>query len=126
MSWRGEGIPRDVEPAGGGKELVGMFTGLEEVHKALELLRVFRANIGSLAEDVLRVADATEEGVDAGIAVAGIDDDGADKLAGGLQEHQAAIDHVHDVLHGGLIVGILAQIKELAKLKVITELCVFH
>ena len=25
MSWGAEGIPRDVEPAGGGKELVGIF-----------------------------------------------------------------------------------------------------
>ena len=131
MSWGAEGIPRDVEPAGGGEELVGVGIGAEEVHKVLELLRVFRANIGSLAEDVLRALDATNEGVDARVAVAGIDDDGADKLAGGLQEHQAAIGHVHDVLHGGLVVGVLAQIEELAKFEVgrqsgVIKLCVFH
>ena len=37
MSWSREGIPRDVEPAVAGKELVGMFTGLEEGDEALEL-----------------------------------------------------------------------------------------
>ncbi len=37
MARLAEGIPRDVEPAGGGKELVGIFTGLEEGDEALEL-----------------------------------------------------------------------------------------
>lgn len=37
MSWGAERIPRDVEPAGGGKELVGIFTSLEEGDEALEL-----------------------------------------------------------------------------------------
>lgn len=73
-----------MKPAGGGQELVGIFTGLEEVNKALELLRVTRANVGGLALQMLRVADATDEGVDARVAVAGIDDDRADHLAGGL------------------------------------------
>ena len=103
-----------MEPAGGGQELVGIFTGLEEVHEALELAGVLGANVGSLAKEVLRALDATDEGVDARVAVAGIDDDGTDKLAGGFQEHQAAIGHVRHVLHGGLVVGILAEIKKLA------------
>ena len=33
MSWRAEGIPRDVEPVGGGKELVGIGAGAKEVDK---------------------------------------------------------------------------------------------
>ena len=70
MSWGAEGIPRDVEPAGGGKELVGMFTGLEEGDEALELLWVFGTDVGSLAKEVLGIGDATDETVDAGIAVA--------------------------------------------------------
>ena len=114
MPWLSEGIPRDVEPAGGGKELVGIFTGLEEVHEALELAGVLGADVGSLALQMLRVANATDQGVDARVAVAGVDDDGTDHLAGGLQEHQAAIGHVHHVLHGGLVVGVLAQIEKLA------------
>ena len=48
MSWGAEGIPRDVEPAGGGKELVGIFTGLEEGDEALELGGILGADIGSL------------------------------------------------------------------------------
>ena len=111
---RAERRPRDVEPAGGGQELVGVFTGAKEVNKFRELLRVARANVGGLAKEVLRALDATNEGVDARVAVAGIDDDGADKLAGGFQEHQAALGHVRHVLHGGNVVGILAEIKKLA------------
>ena len=76
-----------MEPAGGGQELVGVFTGAKEVNKALKLLRVTRANVGSLAKEVLRALDATDQGVDARVAVAGIDDDGTDHLAGGFQEH---------------------------------------
>ena len=94
--------------------MVGQFVRLEEVHEALELAGVLGANVGSLAKEVLRALDATDEGVDARVAVAGIDDDGTDHLAGGLQEHQAAIGHVRHVLHGGNVVGILAEIKKLA------------
>ena len=120
-----------MEPAVASQELVGIFTGLEEGDEALELLRVARADVGSLAKEVLRALDATDQGVDARRAEAGVDDDGTDHLAGGLQEHQAAIGHVRHVLHGGLVVGILAQIEEFAKFKVgrqprVIELCVFH
>ena len=48
-----EGVPRDVEPAIAGEELVGVRRGLEEIHEALELSRVARANVSSLAEEVL-------------------------------------------------------------------------
>ena len=118
MSWRGEGIPRDVEPAVASQELVGVLTGAKKVHEALELAGVLGANVGSLAKEVLRVANATDQGVDARVAEARIDDDRANHLAGGLQEHQAAIGHVRHVLHGGLVVGVLAQIEKFAKFKV--------
>ncbi len=114
MSGLAEGIPRDVEPAVASQELVGIGAGAKEVDKALELLGVARADVGSLALQVLRALNATNEAVDAGVAVARIDDDGADKLAGGLQEQQASIGHVRHVLHGGLVVGVLAQVKKLA------------
>ena len=120
-----------MKPAGAGEELVSQFVRLEEVHEALELLGVFRANVGSLTKEVLRVLDTTDQSVDARVTVAGIDDDGTNHLAGGLQEHQAAIGHVRHVLHGGLVVGVLAQIEKFAKFKVgrqprVIELCVFH
>ena len=131
VAGEGEGRPRDMEPTGAGEELVGVRIGAEEVHEELELLRVARADVGSLAKEVLRVLDATDQGVDARVAVAGIDDDGTDHLAGGLQEHQTAIGHVRHVLHGWLVVGVLAQIEKFAKFKVgrqprVIELCVFH
>ena len=127
----GEWIPGNVEPAGAGEELVSQIVSFEEVYEALELLGVFGADVGSLAKEMLRVANATDQGVDARVAEAGVDEDGANHLAGGLQEHQAAIGHVHHVLHGGLVVGVLAEIAELAQTEVgrqprVIELCVFH
>ena len=131
MAGEGEGIPGNVEPTRTGEELVSQIVSLEEVHKALELAGVLGANVGSLALQMLRVANATDQGVDARVAVAGIDEDGANHLAGGLQEHQTAIGHVRHELHGGLVVGVLAEIKKLAQTKVgrqprVIELCVFH
>ncbi len=114
MSWGAEGIPRDVEPAGGGKELVGIFTGLEEGDEALELARVLGADIDGLSKKVLGIGDATDEGVDARVAEARVDEDWTNHLPSRLQEHQTAIGHVRHVLHGGLVVGVLAQIAELA------------
>ena len=80
MSGCSEGIPRDMEPAGGGEQLVGVVVGAEIVDEALELARVLGANVGGLAKEVLRVLDATDEGVDARVAVAGGDEDGADHV----------------------------------------------
>ena len=82
-----EGVPRDVKPTCGGQELVSVRAGAKKVDKTLELLRVLGADVGSLALQVLRALNATDEGVDARVAVAGGDEDGTDKLAGGLQEH---------------------------------------
>ena len=59
-----------MEPVGGGKELVGIFTSLEESDEALELGGVFGADIGSLSKKVLGVGDATDKGVDTGVAEA--------------------------------------------------------
>ena len=71
--------------------MVGQFVRLEKAHKIKELAGVLGADVGSLAKEVLRVLDATDKGVDARVTVAGIDDDGTDHLAGGLQKHQTAI-----------------------------------
>ena len=59
---------------------------LEEIDQALELLRIARADVGSLAEEVLRVTDTTHEGIDTRVAEAGVDDDGADYFSGRFQE----------------------------------------
>ena len=131
VAGEGEGSPRDVEPTCGGQQLVSQFVRLEEVHEVLELAGVARANVGSLALQMLRVLDTADQGVDARVAEAGVDDDGTNHLADGLQEHQTAIGHVRHELHGGLVVGVLAEIKKLAQTKVgrqsrVIELCVFH
>lgn len=86
-----EGSPRDVEPAVTCQEFVGVFTGAKIVDKALKLFGVTGANVGSLAKEVLRVADATDKGIDAGRTETGVDEDGAYHLSSGLQEHQTAI-----------------------------------
>ena len=95
MAWRTEGIPRNVEPAGTGEKLVGMFTGAKEVDQTQELARVLGADVGSLTKEVLGVLDTTNEGVDARVAEAGVDDDGAaDSLTGRLQQVSATVNQV--------------------------------
>ena len=87
-----------MEPTIAGEELVGIFTTAEERDQTVELGGVFGADVGGLANEVLRVPDTANEGVDARVAETGVDDDGADGLAGRFQEHQAAISHVGHVL----------------------------
>ena len=84
VPWRAEGCPRDVEPAGASQELVGQGVGFQEVDQMLELLGVLGADVGGLALQVLGVADTTNERVDAAIAEARVDDDGANLLTGRL------------------------------------------
>jgi hypothetical protein len=106
--------------------LVGELVSLEEIDQALELLRVTGANVGSLAEQVLRVRDATHMAVDILVTEAGVDEDGAYHLPGGFQEHHAAIDHVRHVLQRGLVARVLLRVDEFLQRKVLTEFCVFH
>ena len=80
-----EGCPGDVEPTVAGQKLVGQGIGLQECDQALELLRVFGADVGSLSKQVLGVLDTFDESVDTRVAEAGVDDDGAaDSLTGRL------------------------------------------
>ena len=118
VSGLGEGVPGDVEPAGARQQLVGVRRGLEEIHEALELSRVARADVGSLAEKVLRVTDTTHEGIDSRVAEAGVNKDGTGYFSGRLQEHQTAVGHVRHVLHGGFIVRVFAHVDEFVQLKV--------
>ena len=48
-----EGVPGDMEPAVAGEQLVGEGVGFKEVDEALELLRIFGADICGLADKVL-------------------------------------------------------------------------
>ena len=127
----GEGRPGDVEPAGAGQQLVGIVAGAEEVHQALELARVFGADVGSLAEQVLRIADTTDLSVVGLVAIAAVDDDGSYHLACGLQQILATILQVKQHLRRRQVVGVLPQVEKLRQMKVrselnVIELCVFH
>ena len=70
MSWLSKGIPGDMEPAATGQELVGIFPRFEEIHQVLKLIRIFRADVGSLTKKVLGVFDTTHQTVDVGITIA--------------------------------------------------------
>ena len=121
-----ERSPRDVEPAVAGQKLVDVLRVLEEVDQKLELPRVLGADVGRLTREVLRVADSTDQSVDAEVAESGVNEDGTDHLAGGLQEHHAAIGHVHHVLQRGLVARVFLRVDEFLQRKVLTEFCVFH
>ena len=120
MAGGAEGSPGDVEPAVAGQELVGIFTTAEERDQTVELGGVLGADVGSLANKVLRVPDTANEGVDARVAEAAGDDDGtADGLAGGLQQQAAAIDHVGHLLRRRNVGRVLAGVAELCQRKML-------
>ena len=119
MAGGGEGTPGDVEPAAaGGQELVGVRMGAQEVDESQELLRVLGAYVGSLACEVLRVADAAHMAVDILVAESRVDDDGTDHLPGRFQEHHAAIDHVRHVLQRGFVARVLLCVQKLLQREV--------
>lgn len=105
-----------MEPAGAGEELVGEGMGLQEADQLLELRGVLGADVGSLANEVLRVPDTANKGVDARVAEAAGDDDGTTNgLAGGLQQQAAAIDHVGRLLRRRNVGRVLAGVAELCQ-----------
>ena len=126
MAGCGERTPGNVEPTVAGQQLVGQVVSLEEVNQALELRGVLGANVGSLAEQVLRVTNSTDQSVDILVAESGVDDDGTDHLPGRFQKHHAAIDHVRHMLQRGFVARVLFYVEKLAQRKVFTESCVFH
>ena len=50
ISWCNKRVPRNVEPAIAGQELIGIVTGLQELHQSLELPRLFGSDVGSLTQ----------------------------------------------------------------------------
>jgi len=118
VSGLGEGTPRDVEPTIAREELVCQFVSLEEVDQAVELLRVLGAYVGSLACEVLRVADAAHMAVDILVAESGVDDDGTDHLPGRFQKHHAAVGHVRHVLQRGFVARVLSCVQKLLQREV--------
>lgn len=73
-----------MEPVGGGEELVGVLPVSKEVHQYRELCRVFRMDVGSLADQVLGIPNAAHLAIHSFAAEARTDDDRAHDLAGGL------------------------------------------
>ena len=121
MSWLGEGSPGDVEPPLAREQLVGVLPVLQEVHECGELRRIFRADIDSLADEVLRVLDAPNLAIHSLTTEARVDDDRTHHKSCRFQQHVAAISHVHHVLRRGDILWVLAQFAKFAKLKMRRE-----
>jgi len=91
---------------------------VEKVDQLLEPGGVLGADVGSLANEVLRVPDTANKGVDARVAEAAGDDDGTTNgLAGGLQQQAAAIDHVGRLLRRRNVGRVLAGVAELCQRK---------
>ena len=117
----GEGAPGDVEPGGARQQLIGIGAGLEEIHEALELSRVGRADVGCLTSRVLRIVHTPDETVHPAVAEARVHDDRTDYCACRFEQQKAAISHVHHVLQRRLVVGILGDVQELVQAKVRRE-----
>ena len=93
----------------------------------MELLRVLGANVSSLAKEVLRAFDTTNECVDARVAEAGVDEDGtADGLAGGLQQVPTAVHKAGHLLDRRNVSRVLAEVAELCQRKVWGQTDVVH
>lgn len=67
MARDAEGVPRDVQPAVAGQELVGQFVSFQEVDQMLELNGGLGTDVGSTALKMLRVLDPTYTAVHVGI-----------------------------------------------------------
>ena len=106
MARLGERIPGEVEPGGAGKELVGEGVMTEEVDEAQELGRIFRTDVGSLAEKMLGVRYAPYPAIDGFISEARIDDDGAHNMAGWFQKLMTAASQIRHDLHRGNVLRI--------------------
>ena len=117
MSGLGEGVPGDMEPGRARQQLVGMWAVFEEFHEAQELRRVFRADIGSLTDEVLGVLDATDLAVHGLTTETRIDDDGANDESCRFQQLMAAIGQIGHGLHRGDVLGVFPQMEEFAQLE---------
>ena len=121
MARLGERIPGNMEPGGCRKELVGEVVGLEEINKALELSRIFGADIGGLTDEVLRVLYPAHLAIDGLVTEARIDDDWPDDGSCRLQQHQTAIGQIRHDLHRGEVFRVFLQIQKLAQKKMRRE-----
>ena len=127
MARDAEGLPGNVEPAVAGQELVGKLVSFQKIDQAFELGGILRTDVGSTALKVLRVFDPTYAAVHVGITKAGVNDDGtADSLAGGLKQITATINHVCNLLNGGIVLGVLLPIAEFCQSKMHSQNSIVH
>ena len=61
LAGRGEGRPRDVEPAMAGQQLVSIGAGAEEVHQALEMLQALMEDVAIAARESSAKAKAEKQ-----------------------------------------------------------------
>ena len=118
---RAKGVPRDVEPARTGQQLVGILAALKEDDEAAELLGVAGTDVGCLTQQVLRVADTAHTAVDLSVAESAVDQDGTYLLACRLQQHVTTVGEVGHMLHGGQVAGVLFEIQKLCQHEVWRE-----
>ena len=123
MAGRGEGIPRDMEPAVAGEKLISELPGFEEFDQTLELGRVFGTDVGGLAEEMLGVADTADFAVYGFTTEAGIDDNGANDKTGGLQKLMTAIGHFHHILHRRDVLRVFAQMEKFTQSEMLGKAC---
>ena len=121
MSGRTEWIPGDVEPAGAGKELVGVLPFLEEIHERRKLGRIFRVDVCCLTDEVLGAGDTTNLAINCLASKSGVDDDRACDESRGLQQLMAAVGQIRHYLHCRYVLRVFAEIKKLAQLEVSQE-----
>ena len=110
-----------MEPTRAGKELVGVLPFLEEIHERRELSGIFRSDVGSLADEVLRACDAANLAIHGFASKSGVDDDRACDESRGLQQLMAAVGKIHNNLHCRDVLRVFAEIKKLAQLEVSRE-----
>jgi len=121
VSGRTEWIPGDVEPAGAGKELVGVLPFLEEIHERRKLGRIFRVDVCCLTDEVLGAGDTPSLAIHGFTSKSGVDDDRACDESRGLQQLMAAVGQIRHYLHCRYVLRVFAEIKKLAQLEVSRE-----
>ena len=113
-----EGLPREMEPAAAGEQLVGEGVAAQQGHQTLKLTRILGTQVGGLAQQVLAALDAPHLLVDLGCAESRVDDDGSHLLAHRFQYQLTAVGQRHHGLKAGQVVGVTVEGEHLAQREV--------
>ena len=90
---------------------------LEEIYERVELRRVFRSDVGCLADEMLGACDTANLAIHGFAAEAGIDDDGARYYSCRLQQLMAAVGQIHYGLNRWEVAWVFPEIKKFAQFK---------